>query len=145
MTNLLDDCSARKMFSSVNPFFLRNPNKPEDYCIFNRLVDCYYFVLLTFFKNCPKGYIELPYIIWKIYPSKKKNEVREMVNAMTDLKVPYIVVLNYDSKEATIYFEQFFTALHSVCGTDMNHEAFKQALGYSKHLTDVLKEDTNAL
>lgn len=145
MNKLLDNNSARKMFSSVNPFFLRNPNNPEEYCVFNRLVDCYYFVLLTFFKNCPKGYIELPYIIWKIYPMKKKNEIRLIVNAMTTLKVEYIVCLNYDSKEANIYFENFFTALHSVCGTEMNHEAFKQALGYSKHLTDVLKEDANAL
>lgn len=145
MSKMLDDNSARKMFSAVNPFFLRVPCCPKDYCIFNRPSDCYYSVLLTFFKNCPKGFIELPYILWQIYPFKSPKEIKEMTKEMTELKVPDIVVINYDTKEATIYFENFFTALHSICGTDMNHDAFKQALGYSKHIAEVLKEDLNAL
>lgn len=141
----LNDKSVAKMFTTVNPFLLRQQNNPDEYCIFNRPVDCYYHVLVTFFRNCSKGYIELPYILWKIYPTKRKNEIKELVEAMEKLGVPYVSVLSYDTKRATIYFEQFFTALHSVCDTEMNHEAFKQALTYSKHLTDVLKEGSNTL
>lgn len=145
MSKMIDNNSARKMFSAVNPFFLRMPNNPDEYCIFNRPSECYYSILLTFFKNCPKGFIELPFILWMIYPFKKYKEIKEMKKAMMDLKVPDIAVINYDTKEASIYFEGFFTALHSICGTDMNHEAFKQALGYSKHIAEVLKTDLNAL
>ena len=55
--------------------------------------------------------------------------------------VDWISVIVYDSKEGELFFETFFLALHTLCDTTMDRQAFKDALVYSKHLKDVLNVD----
>ena len=138
-TNFFNEDMASKMFQKVNPFYLRMPNVASEYAVFNQPMDAYYHILTEFFRNCPKGYIELQYILVKIYPFKKLIEIKRMAAEMVKLKVPEVIVLDYESKTSRIYFEGFFTALHSLCGTEMNHDAFKRAMDYTKHMVDILK------
>lgn len=129
---------VKSVMSKVNPFYQRMASNPEDYMMFNQVADAYYYIIFTFIKNCPRGYIELPFILSKIYPEKKLIEIRNMTKDMNDLGVHSVNVITYMGKDGVQFFEAFFTALHSLCDTTMDHQAFKVALGYAKHLEDVL-------
>lgn len=129
---------VKSVMSKVNPFYQRIPSNPEEYMMYNKVSEAYYNIIFTFIKNCPRGYIELAFILSKIYPEKKLLEIRNMTKDMNDLGVPSVKVVKYLGKEGAQFFEAFFTALHSLCDTTMDHQAFKDALGYAKHLEDVL-------
>ena len=129
---------VKSVMSKVNPFYQHIPTSPEEYMLYNKVTEAYYNIIFTFIKNCPQGYIELPYILSKIYPEKKLLEIRNMTKDMNDLGVPSVKLVKYMGKDGAQFFEAFFTALHSLCDTTMDHQAFKEALGYAKHLEDVL-------
>lgn len=136
---------VKLVMSNVNPFYQRKPSTPEEYMIYNRVSEAYYNIIFTFIKNCPRGYIELAFILSKIYPEKKLLEIRNMTKDMNDLGVPSVKVVKYLSKEGAQFFEAFFTALHSLCDTTMDHQALKEALGYAKHLEDVLNVENREM
>lgn len=127
--------------SKVNPFYQRQRNNLDEYMLYNQTKEAYYNIMTLFFVNCPQGYIELPYILSKIYPEKKFSEIRVMAVDMKNHGVDWISVIVYDSKEGELFFESFFLALHTLCDTTMDRQAFKDALVYSKHLKDVLNVD----
>lgn len=132
---------VKSVMSKVNPFYQRQRNNPEEYMLFNQVKDAYYNIMTLFFINCPQGYIELPYILSLIYPEKKLSELRQMGVDMMNLGVDLISTIIYDSKEGELFFETFFLALHTLCDTTFDRQAFKDALVYSKHLKDVLNVD----
>lgn len=132
---------VKSVMSKVNPFYQRQRNNPEEYMLFNQVKDAYYNIMTLFFINCPQGYIELPYILSLIYPEKKLSELRQMGVDMMNLGVDLISTIIYDSKEGELFFETFFLALHTLCDTTFDRQAFKDALVYSKHLKDVLNLD----
>lgn len=131
-------CYVKSVMSKVNPFYQRQRNNPDEYMLYNQVKDAYYSIMTLFFINCPQGYIELPYILSLIYPEKKLSELRAMGVDMMNLGVDLISTIIYDSKEGELFFETFFLALHTLCDTTMDRQAFKDALVYSKHLKDVL-------
>lgn len=126
------------MMSEVNPFFLMSNNSSNEYLIWRQAHEPYWHVLFQFYTNCPRGFIELAYILSVLYPRMRFNDVLKMSSLMQVLKTPEIVEINYGTKEAKIYFEQFFTSLCGVWGTKFNHTAFNTAYGYTSHLTDIL-------
>lgn len=134
-------CYVKGVMSKVNPFYQRQRNNPDAYMLFNQVKDAYYNIMTIFFINCPQGYIELPYILSLIYPEKKLSELRSMGVDMMNLGVDLISTIIYDSKEGELFFETFFLALHTLCDTTFDRQAFKDALVYSKHLKDVLNVD----
>lgn len=134
-------CYVKSVMSKVNPFYQRQRNNPGEYMLFNQVKDAYYNIMTLFFINCPQGYIELPYILSQIYPEKKFSEIRVMAVDMKNHGVNWVSVIVYDSKEGELFFESFFLALHTLCDTTMDRQAFKDALVYSKHLKDVLNVD----
>ncbi|MDT3388892.1 MAG: hypothetical protein LIR46_14220 [Bacteroidota bacterium] len=134
-------CYVKSVMSKINPFYQRQRNNPDEYMLFNQVKDAYYNVMTLFFINCPQGYIELPYILSLIYPEKPFSIVKAMAIAMTKYGVGWVSVIVYDSKEGELFFETFFLALHTLCDTTMDRQAFKDALVYSKHLKDVLNVD----
>lgn len=129
---------VKSVMSKVNPFYQRMPSAPEEYMMYNKVSEAYYNIIFTFIKNCSQGYIELPFILSKIYPEKKLIEIRKMTSDMNALGVQSVNVIKYMGKDGAQFFEAFFTALHSLCDTTMDHQALKDALGYAKHLEDVL-------
>lgn len=136
---------VKSVMSRVNPFYQCNPTTPDEYMMYNKVTDAYYNIIFTVIKNCPQGYIELPYILSKIYPQKKLLEIRNMTKEMNDLGVPSVNLVKYMGKDGAQFFEGFFTALHSLCDTTMDHQAFKEALGYAKHLEDVINIENRIL
>lgn len=134
-------CYVASVMSKVNPFYQRQRNNPNEYMLYSQTKDAYYNIMTLFFVNCPQGYIELPYILSKIYPEKKFSEIRVMSVDMKNHGVDWVSVIVYDSKEGELFFETFFLALHTLCDTTMDRQAFKDALVYSKHLKDVLNVD----
>ena len=134
-------CYVKSVMSKMNPFYQRQRNNPDEYMLFNQVKDAYYNIMTLFFINCPQGYIELPYILSLIYPEKKFSEIRFMAMDMIKYGVDGVSVIVYDSKEGELFFETFFLALHTLCDTTMDRQAFKDALVYSKHLKDVLNVD----
>lgn len=140
-TKYFKKCYVARVMSAVNPFYQRQRNNPNEYMLYTRTTDAYYNIMTLFFVNCPQGYIELPYILSKIYPEKKFSEIRVMSVDMKNQGVDWISVIVYDSKEGELFFETFFLALHTLCDTTMDRQAFKDALVYSKHLKDVLNVD----
>lgn len=134
-------CYVSSVMSKVNPFYQRQRNNPDEYMLYNQTKDAYYNIMTIFFVNCPQGYIELPYILSKIYPEKKFSDIRKMSVDMKSHGVDWVSVIVYDSKEGELFFETFFLALHTLCDTAMDRQAFKDALVYSKHLKDVLNVD----
>ena len=134
-------CYVSSVMSKVNPFYQGQRNNPDEYMLYNQTKDAYYNIMTIFFVNCPQGYIELPYILSKIYPEKKFSDIRKMSVDMNSHGVDWISVIVYDSKEGELFFETFFLALHTLCDTAMDRQAFKDALVYSKHLKDVLNVD----
>lgn len=134
-------CYVKSVMSKVNPFYQRQRNNPDEYMLYNQVKDAYYNIMTLFFINCPQGYIELPYILSLIYPEKKLSELRLMGVDMMNLGVDLISTIIYDSKEGELFFETFFLALHTLCDTTFDRQAFKDALVYSKHLKDVLNVD----
>lgn len=131
-------CYVKSVMSKVNPFYQRQRNNPDEYMLFNQVKDAYYNIMTLFFINCPQGYIELPYILSLIYPEKKLSELRLMGVDMMNHGVELISTIIYDSKQGELFFETFFLALHTLCDTTFDRQAFKDALVYSKHLKDVL-------
>lgn len=140
-TKYFKKCYVASVMSKVNPFYQRQRNNPNEYMLYSQTKDAYYNIMTLFFVNCPQGYIELPYILSKIYPEKKFSEIRVMAVDMKNHGVDWISVIVYDSKEGELFFETFFLALHTLCDTTMDRQAFKDALVYSKHLKDVLNVD----
>lgn len=140
-TKYFKKCYVTSVMSKVNPFYQRQRNNLNEYMLYNQTKDAYYNIMTLFFVNCPQGYIELPYILSKIYPEKKFSEIRVMAVDMKNHGVDWISVIVYDSKEGELFFETFFLALHTLCDTTMDRQAFKDALVYSKHLKDVLNVD----
>lgn len=134
-------CYVASVMSKVNPFYQRQRNNPEEYMLYAQTKEAYYNIMTTFFVNCPQGYIELPYILSKIYPEKKFSEIRVMAVEMRNYGVHWVSVIVYNSKEGELFFESFFLALHTLCDTKFDKQAFKDALVYSKHLKDVLNVD----
>lgn len=134
-------CYVKSVMSKVNPFYQRQRNNPDEYMLYNQVKDAYYNIMTLFFINCPQGYIELPYILSLIYPEKKLSELRLMGVDMMNLGVDLISTIIYNSKEGELFFETFFLALHTLCDTTFDRQAFKDALVYSKHLKDVLNVD----
>lgn len=133
--------TVNSVMSKVNPFYQKQRNNPEEFMLFNQVKDAYYNIMTLFFMNCPQGYIELPYILSQIYPEKKFSQIRIMAVAMKRLGVDWVSVIVYNSKSGDLFFENFFLALHTLCDTKMDRQAFKDALVYSKHLKDVLNVD----
>ena len=131
-------CYVKSVMSKVNPFYQKQRNNPDEYMLFNQVKDAYYNVMTIFFVNCPQGYIELPYILSLIYPEKRFSVVKAMAIDMTKHGVEWVSTIYYDSKQGELFFETFFLALHTLCDTTMDRQAFKDALVYSKHLKDVL-------
>lgn len=131
-------CYVKSVMSRVNPFYQRQPNYPDEYMLYNQTKEAYYNIMTIFYINCPQGYIELPYILAQIYPEKPFSIIKTMALAMTKHGVDLISTIIYDSKEGELFFETFFLALHTLCDTTMDRQAFKDALVYSKHLKDVL-------
>lgn len=134
-------CFVTSVMSKVNPFYQRQRNNLDEYMLYNQTKEAYYNIMTLFFVNCPQGYIELPYILSKIYPEKKFSEIRVMAVDMKNHGVDWVSLIVYDSKEGELFFETFFLALHTLCDTTMDRQAFKDALVYSKHLKDVLNVD----
>lgn len=134
-------CFVTSVMSKVNPFYQRQRNNLDEYVLYNQTKEAYYNIMTLFFVNCPQGYIELPYILSKIYPEKKFSEIRVMAVDMKNHGVDWVSLIVYDSKEGELFFETFFLALHTLCDTTMDRQAFKDALVYSKHLKDVLNVD----
>lgn len=144
MKRFVSDSSVTEAFTKVNPFFICQPNT-SCYMVFNAPKEAYYYVLTILLRNCPRGYIELPYILGKLYPEKLMYVRRQMCELMMSVNVPEVTVIEYDSKEGRTYLEQFFNGLHTIFGTKMNHEAFNTAISYAKHLFDVVKLDKEIL
>lgn len=129
------------VMSKVNPFYQRQRNNLDEYMLYNQTKEAYYSIMTLFFIYCPQGYIELPYILSKIYPEMKFSVIRVMAVDMKNHGVNWVSLIVYNSKEGELFFESFFLALHTLCGTTMDRQAFKDALVYSKHLKDVLNVD----
>lgn len=144
MKKFVSDASITEAFTKVNPFFLCQPNT-NSYMVFVAPKDAYYYVLTQLIRNCPRGFIELLYIMGKLYPEKMLYARRKMCEVMMKVNVPDVALIDYDSKEGRNYLEQFFNGLHTIFGTKFNQEAFNAAYQYSKHLIEVIKVDKECL
>ena len=69
-TKYFKKCYVTSVMSKVNPFYQRQRNNPNEYMLYNQTKDAYYNIMTLFFVYCPQGYIELPYILSKIYREK---------------------------------------------------------------------------
>lgn len=136
------DTIANDVMSKVNPFYIASHNGDGTYEVFSRNEEAYLYVLRLIITNCRRGFIELPFVLLKLYPDKKLHQIKLMAIEMNAIGVDDIAVIKYDGKEDIVYFEQFFTALHFVCDTKMNHQAFKNAYKYVGNLIEIAKNAT---
>ena len=125
----------KEIMSKVNPFYLRHAGTKKDLIVWSMPYEAYYYVLSMFLRYCPRGYVELLFILSTLYPEKDINAIKKMAQKM---KVEKVTMLDYGSKVCNRYFEQFFLQLHDVWGTKMNHDAFIQAMGYLNNTIEML-------
>ena len=126
----------KEIMSKVNPFYLRHAGIKKDLIVWSMPYEAYYYVLRMFLRYCPRGYVELLFILYTLYPEKDINEIKKMAQK---IKVEKVTMLDYGTKACNRYFEQFFLQLHDFWGTKMNHDAFQQAMGYLNNTIEVLK------
>lgn len=125
----------KEIMSKVNPFYLRHAGTKKDFIVWSMPYEAYYYVLSMFLRYCPRGYVELPFILSTLYPEKDINEIKKMAQKM---KVEKVIMLDYGTKACNRYFEQFFLQLHDIWVTKMNHDAFIQAIGYLNNTIEML-------
>ena len=127
--------SEKEIMSKVNPFYLRHAGLKNDLIVWSQPYEAYYYVLSMFLRYCPRGYVELLFILTNLYPDRDICELRKMAQKM---KVEQVAMLDYGTKKCERYFEQFFLQLHDFWETKMNHDAFKQAIGYLNNTIEML-------
>ena len=127
--------NEKEIMSKVNPFYLRHAGEKKDLIVWSMPYEAYYYVLSQFLRYCPRGYVELLFILAKLYPEKEVLELKKMAQKM---RIDEVVMLDYGSKKCARYFESFFIELHNFWGTTMNHDAFKQAVSYLNNMLESL-------
>lgn len=128
---------AEQIVSRVNPFELAyNTGQPM---VFREEHEIYYYIMCTLRRECPRGYIELPYALHILFPRWSQSQVDYTASKMIALNVPNVAVLTWSNKRADEYFEVFFHALHTIFETEFKNIAFKRALELSKNAFEYLK------
>lgn len=136
--------SLNELVNEVNPFLLKTCD--GTFIKFHHPADAYHHVMLTFVRECPKGYVELPYILWVLYPDMKWSQIKKAANIMIAHGCSNIMQIDYGSKESFVQFEHFFTSLHTLAGTSFLHDAFHAAcktLVYSAEYFKQAKQTSN--
>lgn len=130
-----------KLFMRVNPFGLMNgAGEPR---VFMQPFEIYYFVMCFINHNCPDGYMELLYILSKLYPNLTLKELKFLSQSMHTNGFPDIVFTEtWTSAKGKAYLDMFFGCLHIVCETKMNVDAFKYAYDLFNHSNEIQKLKT---
>lgn len=127
--------NEKEIMSKVNPFYLRHAGEVKSLIVWGQPYEAYYYVLSQFLRYCPRGYVELLFILTKLYPEREVLELKKMAQKM---RIDEIVMLDYGTKKCARYFESFFIELHNFWGTKMNHDAFNQAVSYLNNMLEAL-------
>lgn len=135
------------LLRKFNPFGLRTKNGvPME---FLRLSEVYLYVMNTIYSSFPKGYIEVPLAIRRLYNHLSFNECKRTCEAMKPMGIEPITCIDYELKEARDFFERFCRALHKICETEFDAANFQEATRLFRNRMELFKlkqkEETDKL
>ncbi|MBQ3926938.1 MAG: hypothetical protein II706_08120 [Bacteroidaceae bacterium] len=125
MGKLWKNDEVEALWRKYNPLGLRFPNgRPYE---FNTRTEVYLTVMNRVHALFPRGYIETVLLVSTLYPHLSFKEAREHATWMEPMGVAPCVMVDYQHKEASLYFDSFLRALHKICESDFDNNSYKEA------------------
>jgi hypothetical protein len=116
---------VEKLVQQYNPFGLRGPaNEPM---VFGKASEAYLYVMTKIYTECPRGYVETPYILSLLYAKLSFHECKVLADDLADFGVREINFTSLDKKHGKQFLEMFCRALNTMSESRFDSGAFQEA------------------
>lgn len=116
---------VEKLVQQYNPFGLRNAaNEPM---VFGKASEAYLYVMTKIYTECPRGYVETPYILSLLYARLSFHECKVLANDLANLGVKKISFTGLDNRYGKQFLELFCRALNTLSESRFDSGAFNEA------------------
>lgn len=140
----VDHAFVVSLLTKCNPFAFTLENGQSMY--FSRDVDAYVHLMVTTYIFFPKGYIELPYLISKLYKNITFSDAKTVAQFMKPwFPVDVFQIREWQRKEGRDFMERLATALTSFICVSFNRFDFDEAFKLFQHRVelDKLRNEAN--
>lgn len=121
---------------AVNPFMI--PNEKGESLVFFSKREAYLFLLHMIRRGAADNYIELEYVLTKIY-LKRYSEIHSLfVRYFVPLGIREYMSLELDVRKNKSFYRDFAKALHSYCDTSFDTSQFDYA--FNEFVADIEKD-----